>query len=365
LYDRPPMTLVNAWWQGGGAGGGGAPRNALVQCDGCLPPLLMAGTEDYLSARGWVFDELEGAAHFCPFCAGKARDRGPRRLAPAREPAALPNLLIIGAAKCGTGSLRRYLALHPEIFMSVNKELNFFQDPGSLDKLDTYATFFDGSVPVRGEASTVYTHYPLAPGVAERVRAAIPDVKLVYLVRDPVDRAISHYLGWRSGNAEFRPLEEATRDIDNPYNPFIAAGRYATQLEQYKSQFEPGQLLVIEQNDLLLRRRESLRRVFRFLGVDEEFVSPQFDQRWGTRESKRAWTGVGRSLAYSRLADAVRALPPGPRQAIFRPIRKLTTRKLEAPQVNQELRRRLEDAFREEVERFRDLTGLALADWAI
>ena len=79
----------------------------------------------------------------------------------------LPTFIVIGAMRAGTTSLHSYLALHPDVFMSAKKELNFFKSDGEFSKgVEWYSAQFDGSFPVRGESSPNYTKYPVATGVA-------------------------------------------------------------------------------------------------------------------------------------------------------------------------------------------------------
>jgi len=116
---------------------------------------------------------------------------------------ALPNLVVVGAMKCGTTALHGFLDRHPEIAMSDPKELNFFFGPaaGSGDDapwaegnrhrgVGWYRHQFPVAAPVRGESSPGYTS-PSEPHVAARMAALIPGARLVYLVRDPVERAVS------------------------------------------------------------------------------------------------------------------------------------------------------------------------------
>jgi hypothetical protein len=360
------VTLINAWWQRDPSGGQEADREIYVHCEGCLPPRQIVGTAAFLSAMKWEFDGFEAGPHFCPFCSARRMDGSPeRRTAPESSPA-LPNLLIIGAMKCGTTSLHRYLAMHPEVFMTDFKELNYFLHPESLERLETYASFFDRNSAVRGESSPAYALYPPAPGVPERIRAAIPEVKLIYLVRDPIKRLTSHWIHERASGAEPRSFEEVVlRYMDDPYNRYIAAGMYATQLEQYTSHFSPDQFLIIDQADLLKSRQETLRRVFGFLGVDESFVSPGFNTRYNPGETKRRPTRIGRLLYHSRLAERVRRIPDGPRQVLFRPAKRATSRKLPAPAIDEGARRRLDDLYRDDVDRLRELTGQSFAGWSL
>jgi Sulfotransferase domain len=359
------VTLINTWGQLAGDGRH-EERYALVECDGCLPPNGMVGTQAEMSALGWDVENLDAGPHFCPWCAPRSKRRQPhRRWSPPVKRPALPNLLIIGASKCGTTSLHRYLALHPQVYMSRSKEMRFFLNPNCLDRLDIYATFFEHDAQVRGESSPLYTCHPIAPGVPERIRAAIPDVRLIYLVRDPVDRTVADYVQERGQDRERRSFQDAVGEVEDPYNRYVAGSRYAMQLERYASHFPLDQLLVVDQDELLNRRRETLRDVFRFLDVDAGFVSARFEELWNTRETKIRWTRIGRSLVRSRLADTLRLLPSRPRQALFRPVKRLTTSRLGSPILEPTLRRRLQDVYREDVSRLRDLTGKEFAGWQI
>jgi hypothetical protein len=275
---------------------------------------------------------------------------------------ALPNLLVIGAGRSGTTSLHAYLDLHPEIKMSELKELRFMHHPGALDRLDEYATLFDGRAPVRGESSPIYSVYPLAPGVPERIAQALPDVRLIYLVRDPVERAVSHY----RAVLPTTPIDDALGEPQAPYNRFTAPGRYATQLERYLAVFPPERILVIDHDDLVAERHATMRRAFRFLGVEEGFVSPRFAEVSNAAAARYHPGRAGAVLYRSRLAERIRlSLPRGAQEAIFRPARMLTRRRFDAPTPSDEVLDALREAYRGEVERLRELTGQPFAGWQV
>lgn len=157
------------------------------------------------------------------------------------RPGVLPNLIVIGAMKCGTTALHRYLDLHPEVAMSEPKELNFFFGPERLDERDEPAARSAGNwhrgvgwyamqfrpAPVRGEASPGYTS-PSFPEAAERMARVVPEARLVYAVRDPVARAVSQYLHHRADGTERRPIEEALLD---PASQYLARSLYHERLE--------------------------------------------------------------------------------------------------------------------------------------
>ncbi|MBA2643086.1 MAG: sulfotransferase, partial [Actinobacteria bacterium] len=197
----------------------------------------------------------------------------------------LPNLFVIGAQKCGTTSLHRYLDLHPEISMSHPKELSFFMrypDPSETE-LAWYRSHFASSTRVRGEASPNYTCYPQVPGIPERIHRLVPEAKLIYCVRDPIERAVSSYLHSQAMDNEMRPIEEALAD---PSTWYVSRSLYYDQLERYHPYFSKEQILVVEQRDLLHRRDETMRRIFRFLEVDDRFSSPEFERLWEVSSGK-------------------------------------------------------------------------------
>jgi hypothetical protein len=268
----------------------------------------------------------------------------------------LPNLLIIGAAKCGTTSLHEYLALHPEIKMSERKELQLFNRADWRERLDWYEAQFQEALPVRGESSPTYTFYPFLPSVPERVREVMPDAKFIYLVRDPIERAIANYVEMYSLKLEHRPIDEALSDPD-PANPHLTSSRYATQLERYLECFEQERILVLDSGDLLNRRAETLRRVFGFLGVDPGFTSTGFDREHNPRTVKVRYGEIG----WWMVERGVGTNRPGRAGHLIGPLRRLLSRPVERS-ISSSTRELLTDRLGGEVERLGTLTGLSL-DW--
>ena len=206
------------------------------------------------------------------------------------HPGVLPNLIIIGAMKCSTTALHRYLDLHPDIAMSEPKELNFFcgpehyEDPGEPAArsagnwhrgVSWYATQFRPA-PVRGEASPGYTS-PSFTEAADRMARVVPDARLVYAVRDPIERAVSQYLHHRADGTERRPVEEALID---PQSQYLERSRYHERLEPYLARFPREQILICAQEDLWSSRRTTLRSLYRFAGVDDLFWSSDHALCW-------------------------------------------------------------------------------------
>jgi Sulfotransferase domain len=208
----------------------------------------------------------------------------------------LPDFLILGAQKAGTTALYAYLRWHPEITGPSFKEVSFFDRHYAKGERwyrahlparprQWVARRRSGRWPLVGEASPSYLFHPLAP---ERVAAMLPNARLIAVLRDPVDRAFSHYQHEVALGREPLSFEDAldaedermrgevermTRDpsyfSEAWWNhTYVARGRYAEQLEQWFAVCPPEQLLVLFSDDLAQQPAETYARVLDFLGVD-------------------------------------------------------------------------------------------------
>jgi Sulfotransferase domain len=283
------------------------------------------------------------------------------RLGSTRTKGALPNLVVIGAQKCGTTSLHYYLGRHPEISMSGTKELDFFVSWGSWTKgLDWYAAQFDATARVRGESSPSYTDYPRNEGVAERMHSVLPEAKLVYLVRDPVERIVSHYLhDYSAGHLE-QPIEDVLGGPEGAR--YTTRSRYFLQLEQYLRYFPLERILVVAQEELLADRAPTLRRVFEFLGVDASFEDPRFERIMHPTSHRRRKSRLLSSLERVALRAGI------PKSLTFQAQRRLPypfARRLERPQPNGPIRENLIRELEDDVNRLRELTGQEFREWCV
>jgi hypothetical protein len=199
----------------------------------------------------------------------------------------LPDFLILGAQKAGTTALYAYLRRHPSIAGPSWKEVSFF-DRHWPRGVAWYRGNFPNLARTRGklvgEASPSYLFHPLGP---ERVREVVPEARLVALVRNPVDRALSHYHHEVALGREPLPFEEALeaeeerlrgeveRLVSEPSyfskewwsHTYKARGRYAEQLERWLAVFPREQLLVVPSDDLSDDPAGTHARVLEFLGA--------------------------------------------------------------------------------------------------
>jgi hypothetical protein len=298
--------------------------------------------------------EATSETHPIPAEGAVARDGGAAR-------GALPNLIVIGAQKCGTSALHFYLGLHPEIAMSEPKELNFFIRKRNWGRgVEWYRRHFDPRAAVRGEASPNYTAYPHLGGVPRRMHSVVPDAKLIYLVRDPLERIAAHWVhNYAKGRID-HPLGE--RELRNRKN-YVARSRYYFQLRRFLRRYPLERILILDQHDLRHRRAHALRRVFEFAEVDPGFTHPSFRREQHKTERKVRATRLGERLG-ERRAHARRPLLSDHAWQ-FASEHWPLGRRIDLPDVREALPDKVLGKRREDAERLRELTGRDFAHWSI
>lgn len=298
-------------------------------------------------------------------------------------PSSLPDFLIIGAARAGTTSLYQYIRQHPQIFLPRNKEPMFFaledevpafSGPGddkeinrkSVTSLQEYRKLFSGvdGEKVVGEASALYLYSPVA---VERIQSHVPDVKLIAILRNPVERAYSSYL------YTIRDRRETIRDfasalasesarIDNGWEHiwhYKMMGFYGRQLQRYYSCFDKGQIKVFLYEDLQEKPLEMVKEVFEFLGVDAEFkpdLSLQYNQGG---VPKKAW--LNKFLTQpSRIKTLIKPMMPARMMRLYTEVKH---KNLEKPILEQSVREGLIEEYKSDIELLQDLLGRDLSAW--
>jgi hypothetical protein len=197
----------------------------------------------------------------------------------------LPNFIIIGAYKSGTTSLYHYLRQHPEIFMSRIKEPNFFAHekitelmrqaervPNAIDNMDTYLELFSkvSNEKAIGEASPLYLGSTIA---AQRIKEAIPDVKLIAILRHPVEAFYSdHHMRIRDGRKVEGDFQKRFKEVENRIRSGEISGlMYYAQLKVYYDLFDSLKIRIYLFEDLINNSKALMQDIFRFLGVDDTF----------------------------------------------------------------------------------------------
>ena len=223
-----------------------------------------------------------------------------------------PDFLILGAQKAGTSSLFNYLCEHPAVEQPFKKELHFFDRPAVYRRgIDWYQAFFPktsnaggGIKSITGEGTPYYLYHPRVPALVAR---HFPKAKLIAILRNPADRAYSHYqMVVRRGtqeklsfedaiDAESERLDGVTERMlaDDNYESaahihfsYLARGRYAEQLMRWAEYFPREQMLVLESDCLRNEQAATLAKVYEFLGIGPWEVSTQ---PFTTRVRIRRW----------------------------------------------------------------------------
>ena len=201
----------------------------------------------------------------------------------------LPQFLILGAQRSGTTTLYQWIMQHPQILPGTEKEIHFF-DRNFQNGVSWYRLHFPtlrqlGNDRITGEATPYYLFHPRAP---ERIRRVLPDVKMIALLRNPVERAVSHYFREVHLGHEDRPIEKALLMEESRLQPelekmqkdefyfseihhqksYKTRGLYAEQLKRYFDLFERQQLLVLSSEEYFADPEKALHVIFSFLEIN-------------------------------------------------------------------------------------------------
>lgn len=343
----------------------------------------------------WSLSHIEGGTGPDGFSSGKAVARRlivgarPGRAHPPLVPGrdllnvAYPDFFIVGAAKAGTTSLYRYLDQHPEVYMSPLKEPNWFSRvyaPGRVSSVTSeseYLGLFEGrdGEPVAGEASPSYLWDEKAPG---RIKQAVPGARIVAILRNPVERALSDYAQAVRWEGETLPLLDALKQgyraepkVYGVTRLYVDLGFYARQVERYLDAFGKERVRIFLYEDLEKDPRGLLGSVLEFLGVDPEYADSvetgvRYNRHSKPREDLlgRAAEGVLSSQAFkSPQFRALRARLIPDAGLRFRIRQSLRFKEVAKPQMDLASRRFLMDLYAEDIRELQGLIGRDLEHW--
>lgn len=282
----------------------------------------------------------------------------------------LPTFVIIGAHKGGTTSLHAYLREHPDVFMTTVQEPCFFalegqsrrnpdgtpsrpmlQAQGAAYTWPEYVELFREVRDERaiGEKSPIYLPNPQAP---HRIKQYLPDVRLIAVLRQPGDRAFSHYRMNVGSGSEKLPFDQAVkRELERTHlrpgvvQPYLRYGFYADSVARYKEVFPPEQLRFYLYDDFSADTPGVVADIFRYIGVDPTFT-PRTDVRHNARPQRN------RPLK-SRIRSHVAASVP----------RAVGLERPPTTALSTATRRRLLDIYRPDILKLQDLLSRDLSAW--
>lgn len=268
----------------------------------------------------------------------------------------LPDWLIIGAMKAATSSLHRYLAEHPDIATSTPKELNFFTEPKYSELgIQWYRQQFGDPPGARtaGESSVNYTKCHEHPGVAARIHRHVPDVKLVYVLRDPIKRIESHWVHAVGAGRWRGDFHSAVADPES--STMVQTSRYWMQLEQYLTLFGPEQIRIVSYEALSNEPQRTVAEVLEFIGLDPEFEHPLIGRKIHQSDRKMRPNRLGLLL----WEDPVR------RRRVRKYLGRVVASPIPKPTWTPDDLACVTELLQPEVERIRDFSGLDFADWSL
>lgn len=292
----------------------------------------------------------------------------------------LPNLIIIGSPKCATTSLHFYLSVHPQIWMSAQKELHFFLSQASWGSwnrgLDWYCQQFQDGADclIRGESSPGYSVEGYSQDSAEKMAALLPNAKLIYMVRDPIARVRSHYLeevynGHISSKLTLDHIltmgDEAPDPMGFNYRSMVYTSLYYKQLSIYLQKFDLKKIHLISMESFLKDDVACLSSIFKFLEV-KDVMPDNLDVKLNVNSQKRLRfinpTGLVRQLPkYEKFSTLI----PFKVKSVYRTLISRSIDQKAISRISPENEEKLRDLFAPDVARLRTLTGQAFPEWSL
>jgi hypothetical protein len=273
------------------------------------------------------------------------------------------DFLVIGAHKSGTTALFQYLRYHPQIFLPPEKEIAFFSNESWFAQgWDKFAEEFFYQASLNALWGKVTPQYMAFSRVPQRLHDTMPEVKLIALLRNPVDRAFSHYRMALRTNSERRTFEDVvSKNRKEDKSPgYFSLGEYGRILSGYLQYFPLNQLLILFTDDLESRPQFVVDSIIRYLGVDERYAAKNLCTRYhvGGTKQRFPWLIPTMKRVYP-LWRLWKILPERRRRLIRFWFHTEFNMASEPPsQLNPSLRGYLVEYFREDVRNLETLTAM-------
>jgi hypothetical protein len=297
------------------------------------------------------------------------------------KPLADTFFIIAGAPKCGTTALAGYLDEHPEVVMARIKEPRFFtRAPAALGKdgvgdgllyggtyergWDWYESLFEPKPggKLYGEATT---HYFIAPDAPALIRQDVPGVKLVFLLRHPVDRLYSHYWQDYKVGVPLPSFEELVTTNHPRLEHYKNASRYKTHLTRFSEQFPSEHILVLLDQNLKADAPGTFAKVTNFLGVDSSFVPSSIGKKYNEHSVPKVRL-LETAIIRLRKSNLAQRLPEGMRRklaGVRKIVSKANSTAAQYPALPPQLRKAFVDEFADDVSYVEKMLGRSLSEW--
>ncbi|MEM1172990.1 MAG: sulfotransferase domain-containing protein [Cyanobacteria bacterium P01_H01_bin.35] len=293
----------------------------------------------------------------------------------------LPTFLVVGIEKAGTTSIYQYLNQHPQIYMSPVKETNFlerdwenFQGKPNSKRIDTWEKYCNLFNNVQdeiaiGEVSPNYLfHYKSS---SQRIIKYVPDVKMIAILRNPVDRAYSDYLMHLRDSIEVEKIRSLTEQVkfraDSSFT--IKKGLYYTPVKHYFDTFGKERIKIYLYNDLSEDSTTMIQDMYQFIGVNSNFT-PETSERQQVAAVPKNQSLNNLIKTKNPVRTAVSSvfrvvMPPEMRQKLRSGLIKLNSGGKELKPLSSEERKILTDFYREDILKLQDLIQRDLSSWLV
>lgn len=250
--------------------------------------------------------------------------------------------------KSGTSTLHSNLQLHPEIGMSKLKEPHYF-DKFYHKPVSYYSNQFSNTKRINGESTPAYTWNHIFPEVPERIFKTVPDVKLVYLLRDPIDRIISHlHHDLYRGRLKYNEVDQIVLANLN----YIQISQYYTQLSHYLQHFDLEKILILETYSLQKDTNRTLNEICNFLGAEKFDFTKDIKAR---NQSSRKYL--------IRYYDTVHKFLPRQMTRFYHLMFYVLNEKIARPLLREETLQELKVKLEPDIDELKKISGKDFKDW--
>ena len=263
----------------------------------------------------------------------------------------LPTFFIAGAAKAGSSTLYKYLATHPDIFMAKDKEPAFFTK--HYHKGDRWYESLFASAQISQAIGEATVEYMVDHDAPLRIQKRLPMAKFIFILRNPSDRAWSHYWHRVKNGEETRSAEQIFSQPDLSHEYVVRYGMYHEHLQRYFDLFDKKQIKILILEKAKINFTATLDDLFGFIGVEPEKFSPEIEPQNKSAMHRLKWIAIAfaRIRAMDKLKDGLPVFLYHPLRKIFQFLNSLNKKDWQYPPLPEDFRIRLNSIFRDDVKK--------------
>ncbi|MBZ8181850.1 sulfotransferase domain-containing protein [Oscillatoria salina] len=274
----------------------------------------------------------------------------------------LPQFIVLGGHKCGTSSLHSYLDQHPEIYLPAIKGIDFFSREGNpgqrITTIEEYQALYQdkSQEQIAGEVSSVYLNSPKA---CRTIKKYVPDAKLIVVLRNPIDRAFSHFNVLKETKKRERDFQEIFTEKKVKKNGF-----YAAPLKMYLGEFGREQFKFFLFDSLTKNQQEFFADFFEFIGVDASFMpdTSLILRKGGKIKYNKIERVFQQNNSLKKILKFVVKPFTTPKQRLDLSVKMQNafTKRIQMPS---DIRKQLTELYREDILQVQDLLEIDLSHW--